>query len=649
MTTSVSSKLTTVLIANRGEIARRIARTARMMGLHTIGLVTAPDRLMPHAAEMDRLIDLEQWRGTGEPYADLAVMSEVLGLLPAGTAVHPGYGFLAENATFAHMVSDADMVWVGPKPSVIEQMGSKINARAIAETAGVATIPGYSESQVDGDLCAAAERIGWPVLVKASAGGGGKGIRIARASDEFEPALHEARSEALRAFGDDRVIVERYIERPRHIEVQIMGDHHGRVVDLGTRECSVQRRYQKLFEEAPAPNLPDDVRAAIRGAAVKLAESVGYDSAGTVEFVVDAATHEWFFLEMNTRLQVEHCVTEQVTGVDLVELMFQSAMGEPLSLADPITITGHALEARIAAEDPTVDFVPQIGTVHHVVVPSEVRWDAAVEPGSTITPHFDSMIAKLIVTGSSRPDAITKMRTALDGLVIGGLVTTAGLHRWLVDHPMFVDAAITTRFLDETRVPAMPAPPIIQAARVWRDANRTSQSASPWSNHTGFSLTPHQPRRPIGVRHADEVVEVTLSTDGVADGTGGDQPAARATASVVDQSTGRVSITVNGTTFHFEMLSRTERWAATLENRRGTGDALVAPFPAVVAEVNVAPGDVVAGGQVLVVIEAMKMLHSLKATGAGIVDAVPVAVGDQVSTDQPLVTFTEDSPEEASP
>ena len=441
-----------ILIANRGEIARRVIRTAKRLGHETVAVYADPDAAAPFVADADHAVRIGP-----ASLAESYLSSERLLAACADTgadAVHPGYGFLSENADFAQAVLDAGLVWIGPKPNAIATMGSKIEARRLAAEARVPIIPGFSDSQEPDDLAAAAERIGYPVLVKAAAGGGGKGIRIAETPAHFAHALSEAVTEATRSFGDGRVIVERYITRPRHVEVQVVGDKHGTVIELGTRECSVQRRYQKLVEEAPAPNLPDSTETGLRTAALRLAESIGYDSTGTVEFVVDDETGDYFFLEMNTRLQVEHPVTEAITGLDLVELQIRAATSLPLGVAqDSVAFAGHAIEVRINAEDATNDFAPQIGQVTVLDVPDSVRWDAAIELGSTITPHYDPMIAKLIVHAATREAAIARLRDGLDRLLLGGIVTNGGFHRWLIDRPEFRAGRITTRFLDETELP----------------------------------------------------------------------------------------------------------------------------------------------------------------------------------------------------
>ncbi len=623
-----------VLIANRGEIARRIIRTAHRLGHETVAVFADPDANAPFVREATTAVRIGP-AALADSYLSAERILEAAHSTGA-TAVHPGYGFLAENEAFARACLDAGLIWVGPNPDVIASMGSKIEARGIAAAASVPTIPGWSESQDPTALGNAAADIGFPILVKASAGGGGKGIRIANEASEFDTALAEASAEAERSFGNGDVIVERYITRPRHVEVQIIADHHGNVVDLGTRECSVQRRYQKLLEEAPAPNLEPATREAMRAAARSLASSMGYDSAGTVEFVVDDESGEFFFLEMNTRLQVEHPVTEFVTGFDLVELMLSSSAGEPLPLEQvDVVLTGHAFEARILAENPANGFTPEIGTIRQISVPAGVRWDAAIEAGSEITPYYDSMVAKLIVGGADRDHALAALRSALDGLIIDGLVTTAGFHRWLIDQPPVVAGRVTTRFLDETPVPEAPEPAVKAAAAAWLaavDADASSSPpTSPWFG-SSCSVTPHVMKRHLGLAPDNgELHEVAIAS-GTTDAT---------VPSIVDLAGRRVAVNVDGHTHSFGLPTRIERWAPSAKRRKSTGDAIVAPFPAVVNSVTVEPGDEVDGDEVLVVIEAMKMLHSLRASGTSTIAGVHVSPGDQVATGDTLISFVE--------
>jgi acetyl/propionyl-CoA carboxylase alpha subunit len=627
-----------ILIANRGEIARRVIRTAHRLGHTTVAVYGEPDAAAWHVAEATESVRL----GPADLAQSYLNQERILAAIAAtgADAVHPGYGFLAENAGFARAVIAAGCTWIGPHPEAVERMGSKIEARRIAVAAGVPVIPGYNESQDPADLAAAAERIGFPVLVKAAAGGGGKGIRIVHDAAGFDAALAEAATEAERSFGDRAMIVERYIQRPRHVEVQLIGDQHGNAIHLGTRECSVQRRYQKVLEEAPAPNLPDTTRAGLHDAAIQLANAMRYDSAGTIEFIVDDASGDYFFLEMNTRLQVEHPVTEEVTGLDIVELMINSAVGAPLPLSQgDVTFTGHAFEARINAEDPATGFTPQIGRVTDIqqggaerFLPGSVsrhRWDAAIRPGDEVTPFYDSMIAKLIVWDETRHEALHSLRNALDALRVDGLVTTAPFHRWLVDQPPVIAGRVTTRFLDETTVPADPALAAPTAAAVWRRGPMSRLGwTTPWVKGT-FRVTPHQSMAPTLLRSTDGTVHEVTPID-LHDGEwmGG-----------VDALHRRVRVRHLGFPHEFAVVERSDAWAPSPADAAAVAGAIVAPFPGVVAEVHVVPGQSITGDSIVVVIEAMKMLHSLAAAGGGVVDEVRVAPGDQVSSKQVLITF----------
>ena len=488
-----------VLIANRGEIARRIIRTAHRLDLETVAVHSDADQNAPFVSEAT----FSRRLGPADPARSYLSIDAVLEAADdsGATAVHPGYGFLSENTDFASAVIDSGRIWIGPKPETMALLGSKIEARRLAISADIPVIPGYDQSQDPQDLAQAARQIGYPVLIKASAGGGGRGIRIVDDPGGFEEALSQAQAEAERAFGDGAVIVERYIQHPRHIEVQIAADHHGNVIHLGTRECSVQRRFQKLLEEAPAPNLSDTTRAGLESAAVALAQASGYDSVGTVEFVVDAQTGDYYFLEVNTRLQVEHPVTELITGLDLVQLQINIAADDDLPVAQrDVAFDGHAFEARINAENPAAGFQPQIGAIGAIRVPDGVRWDSAVVPGSEITPHYDSMIAKLICFGPDRDTARRRLGEALDETVIGGVITTAGFHRWLIDQPPIVAGKVTTRFLDETTLPEPPAPPIDIAARAWLAAERSARRLDPWHALGPFRFTPHRGPRRLALR-----------------------------------------------------------------------------------------------------------------------------------------------------
>ena len=627
-----------LLIANRGEIARRVLRTAHRLGHHTIAVYADPDRHAPFVHDASEAVRIGP-AALADSYLSIDALLAAAAKTGAD-AIHPGYGFLSENADFARAVVEAGLTWVGPKAEAIDRMGSKIDARKLARAAGVPIIPGYDDSQDPGDLRPAADEIGYPILVKAAAGGGGKGIRIAHSPDDFDTALRDARAESARSFGDDAVIVERYIQQPRHVEVQIVGDRAGKVIHLGTRECSVQRRYQKMLEEAPAPNLATATREQLQASAVDLAASIGYDSTGTVEFIVDDSSGEYFFLEMNTRLQVEHPVTEAVTGLDLVELQLLVAEGRALPLdQDDVTFTGHAFEARINAEDPSADFAAQIGTIGHVEVPPGVRWDSGIEAGSTITPYYDSMVAKLIVHGPNRTAARTRLATALDRLLIGGLTTNTGFQRWLIEQPPVVDGRVTTRFLDEVTVPDTtdPIPVAERAARAWADAERAAAAPTAWAALGPFRMTPHHGDRLVSLQDlAGEAHDVSLP-NGTETERAGNEPVC-----VVDLDRRLVVINDCGQSHTFSVLTRSQRWAPDESTGHGHAGAVVAPFPAIVAELPVNPGDDVAAGDPVIVIEAMKMLHTLSAGGPGTVEDVRVNLGDQVESQQILVTFVSD-------
>ncbi|MCA9502515.1 MAG: ATP-grasp domain-containing protein [Myxococcales bacterium] len=654
-----------ILVANRGEIARRVFRTARRMGCETVAVFADPDRGAPFAREATLATRLGP-AALDASYLSIEALLEAAARTGA-TAIHPGYGFLAESASFAEAVVAAGLVWIGPHARAIERMGSKIEARAVAEAARVPTIPGYDASQADADLAKAAKRIGFPVLIKAAAGGGGKGIRIVRDAKAFASALAEARGEAERSFGDAKVLVERFVECARHVEVQVVGDRNGNVIDLGTRECSVQRRYQKLLEEAPAPNLPDATREGLRRSARELARAMAYDSTGTVEYVVDDETGDYYFLEMNTRLQVEHPVTEAITGLDLVELQIRVARGEALPLAqEDVRLRGHAFEVRINAEDAGRDFAPQTGRVTALRVPEGVRFESAVEVGSEITPHYDAMVAKLVVEGPDREVARARLERALDGLLVGGLVTNAGFQRWLVATPAVVAGRVTTRLLDEqVYAPDDRTPEAARlAAAAWRlvRAAEPARAADPWRALGDFRLTPHETSRPLPLADRNGALHMIESTDG--DGSAGSW-AFRLDASGdwlvveaggvegrhpidVDRAARRVVVGLAGESHAFRVLTRSEAWAPD-ESGAGHGDAeaVRSPFPAVVTETPVATGDRVATGDVVVVIEAMKMLHALTARGPGLVARVHVAVGESVEADRVLVSF--EAPGEDAP
>ncbi|MEQ6902969.1 biotin carboxylase N-terminal domain-containing protein [Nocardioides sp. YIM 152588] len=623
--TTPRTMITSVLVANRGEIALRVFRTCRDLGLRTVAVVTDADAHAPHARAADTTVHVASYLD-GE--AVIAAAREA-----GADAIHPGYGFLSENAGFARAVAEAGLTWVGPTPEVIERMGRKDAARDLAVAAGVPAVPSY-------DLDADPATFAYPVLVKAAAGGGGKGMRVVRSAADFEEAVAAAARESSSAFGDDTLLIEKYVERGRHIEVQLLGDTHGSVVHLLTRECSVQRRHQKVIEEAPAPYLPDDVRERIHAAAVALGKSVDYTGAGTVEFLLDADTGEFYFLEMNTRLQVEHPVTEIVCGdLDLVAAQLRVAQGEPLGLADgnggPV---GHAMEARVYAEDAYAGFLPQAGTateVHWPVVsrlaslapqppgglaslapqPPVVRVDHALESGQVVSTSYDPMLGKVIVRGADREAARRHLVAALDDTAILGLTTNTGFLRELAAGEPFAAGEIDTAWLDRNDVPAPdPVEAREVAARLWFDAQRVQ--AGPFASD-GFRL---------GAAPAPAVVEFTDGTVTLP------APVAPAPAGVhahVGQH--RVELVHRG---QRRVFTRAE---ATTDHGTGAGDGtVVSPMPGTVLDVRVAAGDRVSEGQVLGVVEAMKMELALKAPYDGVVTDVTAAVADQVALGAPL-------------
>lgn len=603
----------TLLVANRGEIARRVFRTCRRLGIRTVAIHTDLDATALHVRDADVAVRVESYLDVD---AVLAAAREA-----GADAIHPGYGFLSENAGFARAVSGAGLTWVGPTPEVIEQMGRKDAARDIAVAADVPVVPSYS---LDDDPATYA----YPVLVKAAAGGGGKGMRVVRSAGELPEAVAAAKREALSAFGDDAMLVEKYIERGRHIEVQVLGDSSGNVLHLGTRECSVQRRHQKVIEEAPAPGLAEELRERMHQAAVDLGKAVGYTNAGTVELLLDAATGDFYFLEMNTRLQVEHPVTEEVNGVDLVELQLHVAAGEALAL-EP-TITGHAIEARIYAEDAFGGFLPQAGTASRVHWPPAARVDHALESGQVVSTSYDPMLGKVIVTGGDREQARRRLVAALDDTAILGLTTNTGFLRVLAASEEFAEpGGIDTAWLDRNEVPAPdPAAAREVAARLWFEAN--SEPSGPMA-YDGFRIGAEPV--PILVEFADGSVTLPPATPGRhTDGAPG-RPGRMTSAIVTEHG---VELAHQGQRHVFE------RPDASADHGAVAGDGTVAaPMPGTVLDVRVAEGDQVAEGQVLGVVEAMKMELALRAPYDGVVTSVSAVAGQQVALGAALFTVEE--------
>ena len=438
-----------LLVANRGEIAVRIVRAARERGIRTVAVYSDPDRLAPHVLEAD-----EAYAIGPAPSAESYLRSDkILAIAEASgaEAIHPGYGFLAERASFARAVEDSGLIFVGPSAETIAAMGDKTEARRRMADAGVPIVPGLTEPVADaGSAAAAAVEIGFPVLLKASAGGGGKGMRVVEAEPEIDRAFAAVQREALAAFGDGALYLEQYLDHPRHIEIQVLGDSHGNLVHLGDRECSIQRRHQKLIEEAPSPVLSPEVRAAMGDAALRAAKAVNYRGAGTIEFLYQDG--EFFFLEMNTRLQVEHPVTELVTGLDIVDWQLRIASGEPLDFRQQdVVLKGHSIECRIVSEDFSAGFLPSTGVITHLETPSGpgIRWDGGVVEGFEVSPHYDPLLGKLIVHAPTRAEAISRMARALDSLVLSGVESSAQFHRGVMDEADFRGGSFSIRYLEQ--------------------------------------------------------------------------------------------------------------------------------------------------------------------------------------------------------
>src|SRR3954471_9945705 len=505
--------IASLLIANRGEIACRIIRTARRMGIRTVAVYSDADAKALHVRQADEAVHI----GPSPARESYLVGEKIIAAAKAtgAEAIHPGYAFLSENADFAQAVIDAGLIWVGPKPDSIRAMGLKDAAKRLMDAAGVPTTPGYlGDDQAPERLQAEAEAIGFPVLIKAVAGGGGKGMRRVNASGEFGEMLASCKREAASSFGDDRVLIEKYVERPRHIEVQIFGDSHGNVVHLFERDCSLQRRHQKVIEEAPAPGMDEATRAAVCGAAVKAAQAVSYIGAGTVEFIADASEglrpDRIWFMEMNTRLQVEHPVTEEISGQDLVEWQLRVASGEPLPVGqDALRINGHAIEARLYAEDPAHEFLPSTGRLDHFALGRSIRIDTGVEEGDRISPYYDPMIAKLIARGATREEAIDRLVDTLDQVEVWPVRTNAAFLARAADDEDFRAGRVDTGFIPSRidRLVPDPAP----SEGVWNLAATAiiasdfgvGEEADPWAALAGFRVNAPRDFR-VALSHSGE-------------------------------------------------------------------------------------------------------------------------------------------------
>jgi 3-methylcrotonyl-CoA carboxylase alpha subunit len=651
-----------LLIANRGEIACRIARTARRLGIETVAVYSDADAAAPHVRACDQAVRI----GAPPPAESYLRVDAILEAArrSGADAVHPGYGFLSENAAFAEACAAAGLVFVGPPPAAIRAMGSKAEAKALMARAGVPVVPGYHGADQDPALLQSqADALGYPVLVKAAAGGGGKGMRRVEHAAEFAAALASCRREAAASFGDERVILERYVLRPRHVEVQVFADAHGAVVHLFERDCSVQRRHQKVLEEAPAPGLGTVQRAALGRAAVDAARAVGYLGAGTVEFIL-APDGDFHFMEMNTRLQVEHPVTEMITGLDLVEWQLRVAAGEPLPLAqEALRIDGHAIEARIYAEDPERGFLPSTGRLQHLAFPRptpQVRIDSGVEQGGEITPFYDPMIAKLVVHGADRAEALARLRRALGECRVVGVASNLSFLGRLAATASFSTADLDTALIEREATALFPAPSA-PPARAWLAAAAALLTPravpargprSPWEDRDGWRIV-GTARRELALRSGASAATAdvqwraagwTITLDGTPHAVEARWRDAEVLEMVVDGLREAVTVVGAGATLHLS--GAAGRFAIEhldpLAPRAGAGPAeghLRAPMPGRVVGVLAEPGRDYPRGTPLLVLEAMKMEHAVLAPADGRLEAVHVAAGDQVAEGAELVTF----------
>jgi 3-methylcrotonyl-CoA carboxylase alpha subunit len=651
--------LRSVLIANRGEIACRIARTARRLGMRSIAVYSEADAGALHT----RLCDEAYLIGGPEPGASyLAIERVISAARQAGAeSVHPGYGFLAENAEFAEACAQAGLVFIGPPASAIRAMGLKDQAKRLMEHAGVPVVPGYHGERQDAKfLREKAYQIGYPVLIKPAAGGGGRGLRRVDKHADFDTALEAAIRESQSAFGSGRVLIEKFIASPRHIEVQIFADSHGNAVHLGERDCSLQRRHQKVIEEAPAPGMTQELRNQIGSAAVAAARAVGYSGAGTVEFVADGTSalraKAFWFIEMNTRLQVEHPVTEGITGLDLVEWQFRIAAGERLPLAQgKIRFNGHAVEARVYAEDPEHGFLPSTGRIAALELPGNIRVDAGVENGDAVPPFYDPLIAKLVVHASTRAAALDCLAQALDETVIAGIRTNVPFLANLCRATAFRDAKVDTGFIDlnldalgatphepDKAAAALGATFLLKArsAKNEREDDAAADDFSPWAAGDAFQLGGARAVTiPIVIDGEDTEALIDYGKDGARLTLDGIAPAADARV-ILSGADAFVLRSGRQTRVRIKDIS-----AGSAEV--GGGDNVIkAPMHGRVLAVFAAIGDRVASGQRLAVIEAMKMEHTLRAPFAGIVKELPVSTGAQVVEGAPIMVL---EPEAASP
>jgi geranyl-CoA carboxylase alpha subunit len=640
-----------ILIANRGEIALRIMRTARVLGYGVVAVYSDADRDAMHMREADEAVYIGEALPS-QSYLNIEAIIEAAKSAGAD-AVHPGYGFLAENEDFALACRDAGLVFIGPSPDAIRAMGNKAGAKEIMQAAGVPCVPGYQgEDQSDAVMLAEAQKIGFPVMIKAVAGGGGRGMRLAPDGGAFPELLRSARSEAQSAFGDPTVILERAIVNPRHIEIQVFGDRHGNAIHLGERDCSVQRRHQKLIEEAPSPAVSKELRARMGAIAVKAIQSIGYEGAGTLEFLLDG-NGEFYFMEMNTRLQVEHPVTEAITGLDLVELQLRVAAGEPLALRqEDIKFSGHAIEVRLCSEDAGHDFIPQSGRMALWQMPSELRVEHALRSGSEIPPFYDSMIAKLIAHGATRDETRRELIHGLDHAIAFGVITNQAFLAACLRHPVFAAGEATTAFIEQNRGDLL-TPCADQASDAALAALLlvvTDRHAPPWRKGRTLAATfPAPVRIELGGKILE--AEIVRERDGgyVASVSGND-----VRFEIDELDCDRVRYRVNGLMEQASFFRDGDRLyflhhgsqysvhdltlAAPISATAGGSDGKVrAAMNGRIVAVLVRKGERVAAGQPVMTLEAMKMEHVHSAPVSGTISAIDVVEGEQVTTGKIVV------------
>lgn len=654
-----------VLIANRGEIACRVIDTLRHLDINSVAVYSEADANALHVRSADEAVAI----GSAPVNESYLLMDKVIDAAKAtnADAIHPGYGFLSENAAFAKACADNDIIFIGPPVKAIEAMGSKAAAKEIMGGADVPLVPGYhGDDQSDSLLLAEANKIGYPVLLKAAMGGGGKGMRLVESEAEFDEALQSCRRESLSSFGDERMLIEKYVTQPRHVEIQVFADQHGNCVYLFERDCSLQRRHQKVVEEAPAPGMTDELRQAMGEAAVRAAQSIGYVGAGTVEFLLDASG-DFYFMEMNTRLQVEHPVTEMITCEDLVEWQVKAAAGLPLpKTQDELMLEGHSFEVRIYAETPHNEFLPATGTITYMETPEQsdhVRIDTGITQGSDVTVFYDPMIAKLIVWDHDRDSALHRMETALQNFRIDGVQTNIEFLSAIIKHDDFRNARLSTHFIDEHQDQLIKAPTeaatehFMQAALfLFLQRQQTANQQSPWSSLTGWQLNSLN-KQTFQFAQDDTVLDIELTelSPSIKGQAGSFQLQANDKTLTVKAMLNENRLRLTGDMTDLVQVHRhgdhlalfndgikvdilRHRVALSQGNNTDEGQ-LTAPMNGRIVEVLVKPGDTVEAGTALIIVEAMKMEHTIRANADGTVKEVYYAGGDLVDEGAELIQF----------